>query len=59
MATTKPRAQAEAPTPAPEDAPADTHASGWAHDWRNPAARFAAADHCVDAELARTDRRTA
>lgn len=44
------------PEPQPAPAPA-SHASGWGHDWRNPDARFAADDHCVDAEFARQERR--
>ena len=27
--------------------------SGWEHDWRNPDAKFAASDHCPNAELRR------
>lgn len=47
-ATTEP---AEEPVAQPE-----AHPSGWAHDWRNPDAKFAKDDHCVDAEFARAER---
>lgn len=51
MATTNPKAS-KAPK---EPTQPGTHPTGWEHDWRNPDAAFDADDHCVDAELARSD----
>ena len=60
MATTKAKAIEKGDAPAeasPLDDPviftADDEHSGWAHDWRNPEAKFAASDHCPNAELRR------
>jgi hypothetical protein len=56
MATTT-KAKADKAEPAEAAAPEpEAHPGGWAHDWRNPDAKFAASDRCVDAELARQDR---
>jgi len=57
MANTKRTTKAEASPPAPEDVPEVTDHSAPSHDWRNPDARFAADDHCPNAELARLARR--
>ena len=59
MATTKAKA-IEAATPLDEPTGLFTGGpdealdhSGWEHDWRNPDAKFAASDHCPNAELRR------
>ena len=60
MATTKAKAVEKGPA-SPLDEPTglftgdqdDTTHSGWEHDWRNPDAKFAASDHCPNAELRR------
>ena len=40
-------------TPQAEPEVPVTDHNGWSHDWRNPEARFAADDHCPNAELRR------
>jgi hypothetical protein len=51
---TKPKAAAK---DEPEPPVEVTDHSAPNHDWRNPAATFAADDHCPNAELARLARR--
>ncbi len=59
MATTKAKAIAkgdESDDPTTEATglfTAEDEHSGWGHDWRNPEAKFAASDHCPNAELRR------
>jgi hypothetical protein len=56
MATTKAKAIEKGSEPVSEPTSEDQEAQGhggWAHDWRNPDAKFAAGDHCPNAELRR------
>ncbi len=57
MATTKAKAITKGDDDSPLDDPviftAEDEHSGWGHDWRNPDAKFAASDHCPNAELRR------
>lgn len=50
-ASTAPEAEAQPVTADPHDGPARDH------DWRNPDAKFAADDHCVNAEMRRLAER--